>query len=1167
MRGDEAVEDTLEADGTASFESEVEYADLPATFTFAVAEEQKDSLDNGEEIAADTVEHVHDGLSLAAAQDVAITASFATQTLIVRVYHEKDQVDGFTGNALGDDELMSGVLDVGVRQAASGNRTGAISSEDWDEDANATDEGGVLTFAHLPSAANIIVTANAAGQNVIIHGSDQLATYEDFDDNGLAQTSSVFGEQGGYHHTVELCPMQAEGGECASFGFIKTYTVDGQAWKYVREMDSDDGFKATNTTVGELGTTVSMAPVDDKNLEGEDAEPFTAEDADDKKFDFGRMADGVYAVGVPEGWMATAGKGGDELDDEFLLARTLTDDKDDDDANDHLNIDVTPTTGFLYGIVENQDGVRAEGVTVDVNDGEASDMTDEFGRYMVEGFSKQKSPNAAIVVTVSGAGYATQKFSTATTGSTKVPNFAANSPKEYDITVTGSGSATTFTGTVTAAGGGPLSGVQIGVTGSDLLNPNAKATGSTTDDIYETGDDGVYAVMVEANGADVTLSASMKNVSFAPDGYTQQATAGSFPGPNFIGFQYATISGRVVLMKDGQAAGGEEHVRILAFQGEVQKKAATTLSSGIFSLRVPHGTYTIKGEANSGYTLEFQNGRADMDVTVAPGQTFGFDDIEASVTGDRPPRFTSSAGITYKSDKNARDRKATIATVSAVDPDASTTGITFDVTKGSEDIEVENFTGRANKKTGRLFWVSGPPAYNAKDATANVRTVTLEATGDGAAKGEQVVTVTVTPSGDVVVKLNVAPNSISEGASSTVTATLNAAAENSFSVRLSTTDVTTAAKGGPNDRVVAFGPVTTLFFDEGATNSSGAPVMLTAKNDNRHTGEQKVEVWGTISPSDDDITVASDTLTITETDEPYAKVMLVLTPSSVDEAGDDGTTPDITENASTVTAVLGDGLIYPEDITITVTVPNTENDVTGVSATGTLIIPAGSRSSALLANGRAKPDDATGATHAIVPSGTDASDAGNTQVTVMGTATVVALSGRTVTPDYVVGGTSNDASLRDILQPDNKILVIRDDDTAPGAPRTLKATGSRTTDGLLQGDIVVTWSDPSQRGELNGVAAKAPEFAAGVPTETDGTPAAPRITYQVRHGINPEDFMDDGWAPVPLADGESWTVTVQTPADGTRASYTVQVRAVISDNVNGNDLPGSHESVLVTPSG
>jgi len=179
-------------------------------------------------------------------------------------------------------------------------------------------------------------------------------------------------------------------------------------------------------------------------------------------------------------------------------------------------------------------------------------------------------------------------FSSAATGSKKVPGFKANSPVAYNIDVTGSGSAATFTGTVTAAGGGGLSGVQIKVDGSSLLNPNAKSKGSKVDNIYKTGADGAYTVMVEANGADVTLSASMDGMSFQPGAYTQQARAGSFPGPNFTGFEYATISGRVTVDDKPQA-----NVKVEAKGTREDPYSDVTNSSGIFSISVPYGSYTI----------------------------------------------------------------------------------------------------------------------------------------------------------------------------------------------------------------------------------------------------------------------------------------------------------------------------------------------------------------------------------------------------------------------------------------------------------------------------------------------------------------------------------------------------------------------------------------------
>ena len=45
---------------------------------------------------------------------------------------------------------------------------------------------------------------------------------------------------------------------------------------------------------------------------------------------------------------------------------------------------MTPTTGYIFGTVTDGNGRRAAGVTVDVNS--VSVVTDEQGRYIVEGF-------------------------------------------------------------------------------------------------------------------------------------------------------------------------------------------------------------------------------------------------------------------------------------------------------------------------------------------------------------------------------------------------------------------------------------------------------------------------------------------------------------------------------------------------------------------------------------------------------------------------------------------------------------------------------------------------------------------------------------------------------------------------------------------------------------
>ena len=168
------------------------------------------------------------------------------------------------------------------------------------------------------------------------------------------------------------------------------------------------------------------------------------------------MADGAYAVGVSDGWVATAGMGGDKLSEEFVLANQLTgntdEDADEDDLN-LLNIDVTPSTGVLYGRVSDQNGVPAEGVTVDVN-GQSAE-TDEFGRYIVDGFSKKGPPaKNPIVVTASGTGYGDEEreYDAEEKANKELKDFEANTPVEFDFSVDRLGDMASISGTVTASG-------------------------------------------------------------------------------------------------------------------------------------------------------------------------------------------------------------------------------------------------------------------------------------------------------------------------------------------------------------------------------------------------------------------------------------------------------------------------------------------------------------------------------------------------------------------------------------------------------------------------------------------------------------------------------------------------------------------------------------------
>ena len=236
-------------------------------------------------------------------------------------------------------------------------------------------------------------------------------TASEYTHTGLSLAGTVAADMIEVSYTTQTLKVYVHHpGDCASFAFVNAYTVDGQVWKNQVKMDDDVGFDDAKVvgvpgTDGHHGSGRRKEPCGRPRLlhrcrEGRQGHGGHRRDASSSTSV--SVADGVYKVGVPGGWQATAGTGGAKLPSEFLLEDEL-------DADDHLNIDVTPTTGFLYGVVTDNNGLAAEGVTVDVN-GESA-VTDESGRYIVEGFSKRRPPREPILVTASGTGYTTKKDS------------------------------------------------------------------------------------------------------------------------------------------------------------------------------------------------------------------------------------------------------------------------------------------------------------------------------------------------------------------------------------------------------------------------------------------------------------------------------------------------------------------------------------------------------------------------------------------------------------------------------------------------------------------------------------------------------------------------------------------------------------------------------------
>ena len=622
MHGDDAVDgapDKLDDDGNAALMTSVEADDLPATFTFAVADDQDNKLDGGEKYAGTSVEYTHTGLALAGTMDAGtMEVAYSTQTLKVYVHNEKDQVMGYTGNVLGGDTRDDGKVSVGLRYIDSSGRSRAFTKAEWDAAKNAKSAKGVHTFSNVPAESNVIVQAEVVAGNAIkLLDPDELAAYTDMEANGI--TGGAFGAMGGFNHTVELCPLQAtnpqDHGDCASFAYVNTYTVSGLVWKNGVKKDGDDF--ADVATVFVPGQTVSLSPVEGKNLAGEEESYTTAEKdtRDDKtkgldathQFSFGDVAAGVYTLSIPDGWRAKMGGMNATAD----VGNALN------PLGATLELDVTPATATVYGRVVGgtgaDKGFPLDSVTVTV--GDRSAMTDASGRYIVDGITAGKK-----FVIAASKGASSSKTDSLT--------FAANTVTEQkDIDLSAASQTASISGTVRASGtNAPVAGAEIKVTGSTVTN---LVKGKLL-----TGTDGTYTAVVEAValGGTVSVSVSKTGMTFVPASISNlPAHANSaISGIDFTGFVNATITGRVVAPGGGPMSG----VAISATSTTDSDLVVhdTTGVTGTFSLNVPFGGYTI-GAKKGNYTFDPPSAVTEWVVNTAPGTPVNFGNIQAKTAG------------------------------------------------------------------------------------------------------------------------------------------------------------------------------------------------------------------------------------------------------------------------------------------------------------------------------------------------------------------------------------------------------------------------------------------------------------------------------------------------------------------------------------------------------
>ena len=651
MLGEEDADD----EGMASFETTVMPTDLPATYVFGLAPDQDDEMDGGENYEADPVVYTHTGLSLAGTMDAgSLVANYTTQTLKVYVHHERDQVEGYTGNVLGGDERDDGKVSVDIRYINDSGRSRAFQSAD-SIDVDGGDKG-VWVFSNVPADMNVIVEAED-GQDeddddyqaimVLDDGahSDELAAYRDTEANGI--TGGHFGAMGGYSHTVELCPLQAtspqDHGECSSFAYVSAHSVSGLIWKRSVEMDDADDFEAVEDPAFVEGITVSLTPVDGKNLAGEEQSATTLEEDEDEdddvddthQFEFADIAAGAYKLGLPDGWRAKMGPK-DATADVGNALNPLGGD---------VELDITPATATVYGFVVDEDGFAVDSATVTAN--AESALTDDHGRFILDGIksetrtiSKKKMTGIFVEASIAGIGKASVTL-----------DFAANSVTEVkkdgaDLTLSAAAETASISGTVRASGSAaPVAGAEVEVSydgGATFVvpeNKNAKSKGATKNDINVSGADGSYTAMVKAQsvGDGVSIQVSKKGMSFVPGQIDDiPAHAGSeVSGFDFTGFVNATITGRVVAAGGGPMSG----VTVTATEAGEDDAEATdtdvTGRTGSFSLSVPFDRYTIEATAGEGSLTRFTYPDDEQDVRVAPGQRVNFGNISGASVNAR----------------------------------------------------------------------------------------------------------------------------------------------------------------------------------------------------------------------------------------------------------------------------------------------------------------------------------------------------------------------------------------------------------------------------------------------------------------------------------------------------------------------------------------------------
>ncbi len=394
---------------------------------------------------------------------------------------------------------------------------------------------------------------------------------------------------------------------------------------------------------------------------------------------------------------------------------------------DDLQIDVTPATGVLHGVITDSDGFAVDSATVTANN--VSTTTDSRGRYILEGIEPVRGIDGRptnpdyrneriIAVAVSMDKFDT-KADTLMFAATVNQGTADN---RRDLRIEGSANTIFITGQVTnILTGDGIGRVEVMVDGAAPLNRERRSWHRDFGKLL-TADDGTYSAQIttKVRGATASVSVAKDGYHFPVDNSPVLADGNSPAVVNFQGYENGTITG-TVQGPDGRALAGVEVTATSTAEGaSTAADEATTNSVGQFSLNVPPvSTYPIDATL-TGHVFSYPNN--NQTVFSGPGQTVNYGRIVAVTAG--------ALGLDA-----ARERTDDDATTENVDESERLSGnivVTFtaDSTNVPDGYTDATYAIQTNTGAAGAWEAQTGASQTARDADSNDRTWSFTSPSD-----------------------------------------------------------------------------------------------------------------------------------------------------------------------------------------------------------------------------------------------------------------------------------------------------------------------------------------------------------------------------------------------------------------------------------------------------